>query len=61
MAKEAIPIIVLSMAADTVPEYVISSPRLAPLLIPDATKTGFSGRIFCIPSATQSVGVPFTL
>ena len=33
-----------SIAADTVPEYVTSSPRFVPWLTPDATSTGGSGR-----------------
>jgi hypothetical protein len=47
-----------SIAADTVPEYVTSSPRLAPLLIPETTSVGRRGRMPFTARFTQSVGVP---
>ena len=31
-----------SMAAATVPEYIVSSPMLAPQLIPETTRSGIS-------------------
>jgi len=49
------PKIVPSIAADTVPEYVISSPRFAPLFIPDTTRSGFRESSLLIPSVTQSL------
>ena len=49
------------MAALTVPEYVTSSPRFAPLLIPDTTSAGRSRRMPLMARFTQSVGVPSTV
>src|SRR5207247_1656682 len=40
IAIDGTPSSVPSMAADTVPEYVTSSPRLEPWLMPDTTSTG---------------------
>ncbi|KJR42269.1 hypothetical protein MCHI_001834 [Candidatus Magnetoovum chiemensis] len=54
------PNIVPSMAADTVPEYVMSSPRLPPLFIPDAMRAGGFSSSLLTPITTQSVGVPFS-
>ncbi len=59
-AIDGMPSSVPSMAADTVPEYVTSSPRLAPLLIPETTSVGLRGRMPLIARLTQSVGVPST-
>src|SRR2546427_12879280 len=55
---EGTPRIVPSRAAETVPEYVTSSPRLAPRLIPDTTSAGRPRNSFLTARLTQSVGVP---
>src|SRR5205807_3276514 len=47
-----------SMAAETVPEYVMSLPRFGPVLIPETTSRGRSGASPRKPSATQSDGEP---
>jgi len=49
-----------SSAPDTVPEYVTSSPRLYPLLMPDTTRSGSPWNSFVMAMLTQSVGVPST-
>ncbi len=50
-----------SNAAETVPEYVTSSPRFKPRLIPEKTSCGRSSFMRCsTPQLTQSVGVPST-
>src|SRR5690349_1927498 len=52
---------VASIAAATVPEYVTSSPRLAPALMPDSISVGRLSRMSTLmASSTQSVGVPST-
>src|SRR5579864_4166039 len=49
------------MAAATVPEYVTSSPRLAPALTPESTRLGRLSRSTALMArSTQSVGVPST-
>ena len=55
---EGTPRIVPSRAAETVPEYVTSSPRLTPRLIPDTTSAGRPRNSFLTARLTQSVGVP---
>jgi hypothetical protein len=60
IAIEGTPRSVPSIAALTVPEYVTTSPRFAPRLIPDTSSVGFSGRIAFTARFTQSVGVPST-
>ena len=42
MASDLIFKVAASVAAATVPEYIISSPRLYPLFTPDNTKSIFS-------------------
>lgn len=49
-----------SVAAETVPEYIIFSPTFAPLFIPDIKISGFFSRSAVIASLTQSAGVPST-
>jgi hypothetical protein len=49
-----------SIAAATVPEYSVSSPMLAPLLMPDSTRSGRCGSRPVSATCTQSDGVPFT-
>src|SRR5262249_57448103 len=49
-----------SIAAETVPEYVTSSPRFEPWLMPETTSTGGSGNSPSTPRFTQSDGVPLT-
>ena len=50
-----------SNAHATVPEYVTSSPRFGPALIPEKTKSGgFAFRTEQSAMFTQSVGVPST-
>ena len=49
-----------SSAPDTVPEYVTSSPRFHPLLIPETMRSGLPLRIWVMAMLTQSVGVPST-
>ena len=49
-----------SSAPDTVPEYVTSSPRFQPLLMPDTIRSGFPFSTCVIARFTQSVGVPST-
>ena len=49
-----------SIAPDTVPEYVTSSPMLRPLLIPDTTRSGGVSKSLVNATLTQSVGVPST-
>src|SRR5437016_1470546 len=46
------------MAAETVPEYVMSLPRLGPVLMPETTSLGRSGARPRNASATQSEGEP---
>ncbi len=46
------------MAADTVPEYVMSLPMFGPVLMPETTNRGRSGARPRNPSATQSDGEP---
>ena len=46
-AMEGIPRIVPSKAADTVPEYITSSPRLTPRLIPDTISDGLPWQYLC--------------
>ena len=48
------------MAPATVPEYVTSSPRLNPLLMPDTIKSGKPSNSFVTAMFTQSLGVPST-
>ena len=51
-----------SNAADTVPEYITSVPKLEPLFIPLKTKSIFiSLNKPSIPIFTQSAGVPYIL
>src|ERR1051326_524878 len=47
-----------SSAPDTVPEYVTSSPRFQPLLIPETISSGLRPMMCEIARLTQSVGVP---
>src|SRR5207249_9259124 len=47
-----------SIAAATVPEYVMSSPMFDPRFIPETTRSGFCGRKPSTASRTQSVGDP---
>ena len=47
-----------SMAAATVPEYSVSSPRLAPSFTPDTTMSCSKGNKPEMARCTQSVGVP---
>ena len=49
-----------SNAPDTVPEYVTSSPRFHPLLMPDTTRSGMPRSTLVMAMLTQSVGVPST-
>ena len=49
-----------SSAPDTVPEYVTSSPRFHPLLMPETIRSGLSFKTCVIAMFTQSVGVPST-
>ncbi len=50
-----------SSAPATVPEYVTSSPRFQPLLMPETTRSGsVPPKICVIAMFTQSVGVPST-
>ncbi len=60
IASDGMPSSVPSIAAETVPEYVMSSPRLAPLLMPESSKPGRAGRMPDTARFTQSVGVPST-
>ena len=60
-AIAGIPRIVASKAAATVPEYEMSSQRLAPLFMPDIIISGFTGMSLFIAIFTQSEGVPFTI
>src|SRR6266516_775109 len=46
------------MAAETVPEYVMSLPIFGPVLMPETTSRGRSGARPRKPSATQSDGEP---
>src|SRR5271165_3866805 len=49
------------IAAPTVPENTVSTPRLAPRLMPDSTMSGGASRIRCRAAmTTQSPGVPWT-
>ncbi len=50
-----------STAAATVPEYSVSSPRLAPSLTPDTTMSCSKSNNPEIARCTQSVGVPLTI
>src|ERR1051326_9072721 len=51
-----------SNAAEIVPEYVTSSPRFGPKLMPETTMSGrFSFISFSTARFTQSVGVPSTI
>ncbi len=59
-ATDGTPRIVPSIAADTVPEYITSSPKFTPLLIPDTKMDGGFGKILSTARFTQSTGVPFT-
>ncbi len=60
-ATDGMPISVPSKAAETVPEYVTSSPRLSPRLMPENRSFGRSSLSRCsTPQFTQSVGVPST-
>ncbi|GBE34937.1 hypothetical protein BMS3Bbin06_01471 [bacterium BMS3Bbin06] len=61
MATEGILNRVPSIAADTVPEYEMSSPRFAPRFIPEIRMSGVRGSTFSTATTTQSVGVPFTV
>src|SRR3979490_473402 len=47
-----------SIAAETVPEYVMSLPMFGPVLMPETTSRGRSGARPRNPSATQSDGEP---
>src|SRR5712691_5510569 len=47
-----------SIAAETVPEYVMSLPMFGPVLMPETTRRGRSGARPRKPSATQSDGEP---
>src|SRR3954447_18860056 len=49
-----------SIAPDTVPEYVTSSPILRPLLMPETTRSGSDLYNLVMATLTQSVGVPST-
>jgi hypothetical protein len=53
------PRIVPSVAADTVPEYIVLIAVFAPWLIPEMSKSIFlSFRSVCTASLTESAGVP---
>src|ERR671915_1506347 len=52
------PSMIPSKAAATVPEYVMSSPRLAPWLIPDTISSGSRSIRPSAAKRTQSTGVP---
>src|ERR671915_1306340 len=52
------PSMIPSKAAATVPEYVMSSPRFAPWLIPDTISSGSSSIRPSAAKRTQSTGVP---
>ncbi len=61
IATDEIPVSVPSKAAETVPEYVTSSPRFKPRLMPEKSSFGRSSFNRCrTPQFTQSVGVPST-
>jgi hypothetical protein len=47
-----------SVAAETVPEYRTFIPTLAPLFIPEITKSGCLGKIEYSANLTESAGVP---
>src|SRR3954464_15614602 len=49
-----------SIAPATVPEYVTSSPRLNPLLMPDTIRSGSVAYSLVTAMLTQSLGVPST-
>ena len=55
-AIEGTPDRAASIAADTVPEYMTSVPRLGPLLIPDRTMSGVKSSKASNASLTQSEG-----
>src|SRR4030095_10892063 len=56
MATEGMPISVPSNAAETVPEYVTSSPRFRPRLMPEKSSFGRSSFSRCrTPQLTPSV------
>ena len=52
------PMTIPSMAPATVPEYVMSSPRFSPWLIPETTMSGSKSMSPRATSRTQSTGVP---
>ncbi len=54
------PRIVPSVAAETVPEYIILVATLAPKFIPEMTKSGGCFKIALTAILTQSAGVPLT-
>src|SRR5215213_1998859 len=57
-ASAGIPSMIPSSAAATVPEYVMSSPRFAPWLIPDTISSGGASIRPSEAKRTQSTGVP---
>ncbi len=57
-AIDGFPIITPSAAAETVPEYNTSVPRLGPWLIPETMRSMSSGTSRLTASLTQSTGVP---
>jgi hypothetical protein len=50
-----------AIAAPTVPEKTVSTPRLAPRLIPESSRSGGTGITCRYPTKTESAGVPLTL
>src|SRR6185369_1761843 len=58
IAIAGIPSSAPSNAPDTVPEYVTSSPRFHPLLMPDTIRSGLRPMMCEMARLTQSVGVP---
>jgi len=58
IATAGIPSTIPSSAAATVPEYVMSSPRLAPWLMPETISSGRSPIRPSSAKRTQSTGVP---
>ena len=60
-AKEGMPFSIPSMAAPTVPEYIISKPLLYPQFMPEKITSGFASFIrYASATLTQSAGVPPT-
>ena len=59
-AIDGIPNMIPSAAAETVPEYNILDPTLAPAFIPETTISGSTSRKEPTAIFTQSAGVPLT-